>query len=308
MNFAIIGDGRIAQRHKEAIKHVGGTIKWIHDPAKYDQGLISMHDNIVCFGGALEACSDMFEAEIRPHSNNQIDYIVICSPTYLHRYHTQLALNAGYKVICEKPLCLPWEPIIEDDRINIVLQLRYIENLPKKADLIRAVMVRDEEFFKSWKGDPRLAGGNLYEFFIHYIDLAIQLGADFEGQVLPSGKQIREIKYKVLEPDERAVFISDYDKMVLKTDTSDLRWLRRDNQKCGDWYVRYPGEYSETLDIMKLDMQSLYNKMYDEILAGRGIKPKDLFYLTWILNKNSEAYGYRQGGINKPIVIKKELL
>jgi hypothetical protein len=267
IKFGLIGNGKIAQRHKNAIKHVGGELVWVSDPLLKGQELI---DGTI-YQGDIPLC-DMKGLE--GVWGNQIDYVVICSPTYLHRQQTQEALKYNKQVICEKPLCLPWEPLIDDDRINVCLQLRYIENLPKAADLVRAVMVRDEEFFKSWKGDPRQAGGNLYEFFIHYIDLAILLGAGFEGSVLPEGKQVREIIFN--------------------------------KEACQGPSISQNKEFK--LDIMAIDMQSLYNRMYEDILNGGGIKPKDIFYLTWVLNQNSIKHGFRKSGIDSPIVLGKELL
>ncbi len=255
MKFGLIGNGTIATRHKEAIKFVDGELVWIYDPANEKQ--IFLEGNIDKKTKAklvLGLHRQLFE---------EVDWVVICSPTYLHRAQVRNALSYDKHVICEKPLCLPWEPLIDDNRINIVLQLRWIKNLPAKADLIRAVMVRDKAFFETWKGNPMMAGGNIYEFFIHYIDLAIQLGASFEGQVLPTGKQERII----------------------------VNYSRPD-------YI----------DIMNLDMQDCYNRMYWDILQGRGVKPKDIFYLTWVLNKFSERFGYRNSGINEPVKLDKDFL
>ena len=148
-------------------------------------------------------------------------------------------------------MALPWEPMIEDDRVNVVLQLRWID-LPEKADLVKVVMVRNDAWFKLWEGDPRKTGGLLYHLFIHYIDLALLLGARFEGLVVSEGEQIRMI---------------------------------------------------DDLDIMKLDMNDLYFKMYKDTIRGRGVKPKDLFYLHWWLDRNSDIYGYGTDLLNKKIVI-----
>ncbi|MDD5053450.1 MAG: Gfo/Idh/MocA family oxidoreductase [Sulfuricurvum sp.] len=241
MKFGLIGDGYAARRHKKAIQHVGGSLEWIHDPPKYEQTK---------------------EVEV---NYNGVDYVIIACPNYLHHLYTKRILaNSDAKVICEKPLCLPWEPIIDDDRINICMQLRYMENLPEPAetDLINVTMVRDADFFKSWKGNPRLSGGNFYEFFIHYIDLAILLDADFEGEVKSEGTQIREI-------------------------------------------ITLNGK---AIDLMGMDMQALYNRMYEEILAGRGIKPRDVFYLHYILDKNSEEHGFRYSGTIHKVRIGREQL
>lgn len=250
IRFGLIGDGIIAKRHKEAIKAVNGHLVWIIDPIFGIDGNPVMGDDGISRASTVKAlhyCT--------------VDYVVICSPTYLHRQHVRDVLYNGRKVICEKPLALPWEPLIDNDDINIVLQLRYLKNLPKQARTVRAIMVRDDAFFKTWKGNPLLAGGNIYEFFIHYIDLAILLKADFEGAVYPTGNQRREIITK-----------------------------------------------DEVIDILNIDMQELYNDMYRDILNGGGIKPKDIFYLTWVLNRNSELYGYRNSGLSGMINISRDLL
>ena len=64
----------------------------------------------------------------------------------------------------------------------------------------------------------------------------------------------------------------------------------------------------DVLDIQKADMQGCYNRMYGAILAGKGVHPKDLFYLDWILKRSSEIFGYGKNGIGKTIKIGKKLL
>lgn len=233
MKFALIGDGKIAARHKIAINNNSGKINAIHDPK---------------YGKESANLDRMF------FTNH--DYIIICSPSNLHREHIKLALKYDKKIIVEKPAVLPWEFIIDDDRINVVLQLRWMD-LPSNAGLIKVVMARDKDYFKSWKGDPKNTGGLFYNLFIHYIDLAMILGADFEGVVKPKGKQIRMI---------------------------------------------------DDTDVMGIDMDSLYIKMYSDIINhNKGIKPKELFYLHWLLNRNSDIYGFGMDALNKKIRIKNKL-
>lgn len=259
IKFALIGDGAIAKYHKEAIRHVGGEIKYIFDP-KYNTPPSNILRTI--------------------HFLNYVDYAVICSPSYLHYSQIQEILKSGHilrGIICEKPAFLPWEPPIIDDRINIVLQLRYLPNLPEKADLVSVRFVRDEAYFKSWKGDARKTGGLFYNLFIHGIDLAIQLNANFEGKVASEGKQERWIctKYSLtVGRDGNIKFVDDKNKT----------------------------------DILNIDTQACYNRMYEAILDGKGIKPEELFYLNWTLRRNSEIFGYGRDGIGKTITIKNELM
>ncbi len=226
--FSIIGDGYIAQKHKHAIEKNGGIIKHIYDPLKYDTKLTP----------------EFFS-----------DYVVICSPSHLHRQHIQMAMrySTTSKIIVEKPMVLPWEPIIDDDRINIVLQLRWIENLPQEADLVKCTMIRDEDYFKRARNATE-TGGVLYQLFIHYIDLAIRLNAKFEGVVYEQGDQIRTI---------------------------------------------------DNIDIMKIDMNDLYTRMYNDIINhDKGVKPSDLFYIHWILERIGWNYGlYNQNVYDKKFIL-----
>ena len=241
LKFFLIGDGRIAQYHKAAIKKLGGEI-YIYDPIKY---LLDKYRSL--------------EIAIR---NYNPDYAVICSPSYLHREQTKVALKHGYKVIVEKPAVLPWETLIDDDRIHVVLQLRYLKNLPEKADLIITNFVRDEDYFKTWKGDNRLTGGIFYNLFVHYIDLAVMLNCKFEGTIASLGEQTKRIC-------------------------------------CIDKVTR---ELLHLFAIERINMQDCYDLMYKDVVINKNhIKPRDTFYLNWVLDRCNWNYGLG----NKNIIGKK---
>jgi hypothetical protein len=229
-----MGDGYIAQFHKRSILALGHEIAYVYDPKL-----------------------DMSFNKERAYGS---DFVVICSPTDTHREITKQAIKRGCQVICEKPLCLPWEPIIDDDRVNVVLQYRYLD-LPEKADRVFVRMVRDGAYFSSWKGDPMKTGGVFYNLFIHYIDLAHILNSDFHGEIMDSGDQVRII------------------------DTNDNR-----------------------IDIKNYEYDTLYRRMYEDILGGGGIKPREVFYLQWLLQKMSEQHGWGGSLIGKTIKIPRYLM
>jgi len=228
--FVLVGDGKQAEKHRKAIENIGGQIVYVYDPIK-----------------------NPTEGDGRPTTKRTLskyldmaDWAVIVSPNYLHYQHTKFVLqHKGVQVIVEKPLNMPWEPTIDDDRVNVVLQFRYL-NLPETADLVKISAVRNPDYFKTWKGNERMTGGIFYHLFVHYIDLAIMMGAKFEGQLLSEGEQER---------------------LIL-------------------------GESGITLrDLTKVDMQELYNTMYVRVVNdNQGIKPRDIFYLNWIMNKYSMKY------------------
>ncbi len=218
--FLLVGDGEIAKRHKYAVKAIDGVIVDVYDPR---------------FSNHRTAKNLFFRCR-----DEHINYAIICSPSNFHYEHTKLALSYNVDIIVEKPHILPWQPIIDDDRINVVLQLKWLD-LPKEADLVKVVMVRDQNYFKSWKGNPQNTGGVFFNLFIHYILLAIELKAKFIGKITSEGKQ--------------------------------ERWV-------------------DDFDLTKIDMNKLYIKMYEDIVFhNKGIKPSDLFYLNWVLERCGLAYG-----------------
>jgi len=261
LKFGLIGDGYIAQRHRQAIKAVGGKIINLYDPkyAEPDAKLgssIAYYTSLSKYSEWLNFCRDL-------------DFVCICSPTNLHREQIIKVLNsapAKTQIIVEKPLCLPWEPMIYDDKINVCLQLNW---LPKKEyswpHKIFVRMVRGEAYFRTWKGDPKLTGGIFYNLLIHYIFLAQKLRIPFDGIVSTHGVQIRELHYK---------------------------------DRNGKHFIE---------DLNLVNMNLLYERMYRDILIGNGIKPKDLFYTHWMLERNSQLFGYGKNCLDKEIRIDYEL-
>ncbi len=237
MKFALIGDGRQARYHRAAIKHIGGEILYSIDPR---------------YG-------------INGNANKLPDYIVICSPTHLHREQTKQALARGCKVIVEKPAVMPWEPLIDNDDISVVFQHLYIEQLPTKAEVVEVSFVRDDDYFASWKGDPMKTGGLFYNLFIHYIYLAKILGAEFRGEIRSEGIQFRNIHS-----------------------------------------LESRMEFGANIDLLAINTQSLYNKMYRSIINGNGIKPSQLYYLHYLLTANSQLHGFGRDAMNKGIRISPE--
>ncbi len=228
MKFGILGSaGYIAKQHKHAIEEIGGKIVVEYDP------LLTT---------TLQTPETFF--------NHDFDYCVICSPTFTHYNYTKLALEKGRKVICEKPAVLPWEPLIDNDNINVVLQYKWL-SFAIGAKKIKVVVVRDDDYFRSWKGNPKLTGGLFYNVFIHYIQLAIDLKATFTGKLVKEGKQERMI---------------------------------------------------DKFDLTKVDMNDLYTKMYQDIVYNnKGVKPKDLFYLDWVLKNCNWKFGMGKNLFNIPI-------
>lgn len=225
LNFGLIGKGYISKYHINAIENLNHNLVSIYDP----------------FLSNLQKVEDLFKYNL--------DYVVICSPTNFHYEHVKLALKNNVKIICEKPLFPPWIPLFDNNDINIVLQYEYC-NLPDTANLLEVTMVRDEEYFKTWKGNSFYTGGIFYNLFIHYFMISIKTGARFVGKILHEGTQVRKL---------------------------------------------------DNIDLTKIDTIELYTKMYNEIISGNGRKPKDIFYLMWVLNHCNLSFGMGKELIGKTI-------
>jgi hypothetical protein len=167
LTFGVIGSGYIFQKHKQAIERIGGKIINIYDPILTN----------------LQRPEDLFVYEF--------DWLVICSPSFTHYNYLKMGLKYDKNIICEKPAWLPYQPPIDDNRINIVLQYRYLENLPQET--VKIKMVRNEKYLNSDKGNFKITGGIWYNLFIHGLDLALELNVDFEGMISTEGKQVRSI-------------------------------------------------------------------------------------------------------------------
>lgn len=95
IKFAIIGCGRIAQRHAEHINNNGQLI------AVCDT-IIERADTMAKQYGAkaFYTINELLKADLG------IDVVSICSPNGLHAEHSIAALKAGNHVLCEKPMAI----------------------------------------------------------------------------------------------------------------------------------------------------------------------------------------------------------
>jgi UDP-N-acetyl-2-amino-2-deoxyglucuronate dehydrogenase len=191
MNFAIVGCGRIAQRHAEHISS-RGNLRAVCD-VDFDraQKLGSQYDAV-----AYVSIEDMLAGE------PDIDIVAICSPNGHHREHSILALEAGRHVLCEKPMALSahdcGEMIKSAERCNrrlfVVKQNRFnppIAGLKEAIDRgvlgklyslqLSCFWNRNNDYYKdSWKGSRDLDGGTLYTQFSHFIDLLYWMVGDVD--------------------------------------------------------------------------------------------------------------------------------
>jgi predicted dehydrogenase len=180
--FAIIGCGRIAQRHAEHIERIGKLVAVCDIIPERAKALADKY-NVPFF----QYSDDMFR------NVKQVDVVSVCSPNGFHAEHTIKSLQAGFDVLCEKPMALTVQDcgamINAAERANkrlfIVKQNRFnppVAAVKKLIDEGRLGKIystqlncfwnRNDEYYKnSWKGTRTLDGGTLFTQFSHFIDL-----------------------------------------------------------------------------------------------------------------------------------------
>ncbi|MDB5228484.1 MAG: gfo/Idh/MocA family oxidoreductase [Bacteroidota bacterium] len=186
INFALIGAaGYIAPRHLKAIKSVGGNLLAAYDIA----------DSVGVLDQYFPGCNfftDEFEFYNRLLDDLHVDYMVICSPNYLHEEHCRNALKLGVDIICEKPLVLTINELeqlqelehLTQKNIYTILQLRLHPLLKQLKEEIKDKKYnvnieyftpRGNWYHASWKGDVKKSGGIATNIGIHLFDLATWL-------------------------------------------------------------------------------------------------------------------------------------
>jgi predicted dehydrogenase len=191
IKFAIVGCGRIAQRHAEHISKRGQLI------AVCDIIQENANQLAATYGArAYINFADMLSNE------RGIDVLAVCSPNGLHAQHSIEGLKAGYHVLCEKPMGLSVKECGEmiqtaeraNKRLFAIKQNRYNPPVVVVKELIDAGKLgkvlslqlscfwnRNTDYYaNSWKGTKDLDGGTLFTQFSHFIDLLYWLIGDVD--------------------------------------------------------------------------------------------------------------------------------
>ena len=184
LSFAIVGCGRIANRHAEHIQRAGRLVSVCDIEAARARDLAERYG-----ARPYTALEEMLARKAR-----DIDVVSICTPNGLHAEHAISALRAGCHVLCEKPMAIRTtdcgEMIQEAERANrrlfIIKQNRFnppvvaVKRLIDEGRLGRIHSVqlncfwnRNADYFREgyWRGTLGLDGGCLYTQFSHFIDL-----------------------------------------------------------------------------------------------------------------------------------------
>jgi UDP-N-acetyl-2-amino-2-deoxyglucuronate dehydrogenase len=191
INFAIIGCGRIAERHAEHISKRGKLIAVCDIVTEKANAMVESYGAV-----AYTDYAEMLKNE------TTIDVVAVCSPNGLHAIHSIEALKAGYHVLCEKPMGLTVQECGDmiqaaeraNKRLFAIKQNRYnppvaaVKEVIESGKLGKVLSIqlscfwnRNTDYYaNSWKGTKDLDGGTLFTQFSHFVDLLYLLIGDVE--------------------------------------------------------------------------------------------------------------------------------
>ncbi len=278
-NFALTGvSGYIAPRHLKAIGETGNRLVAAVDPND-SAGIVDSYFDNVRFFTEFERFDRHIEKLRRRNHENQIDYLSICSPNYLHDAHCRFALRVGADAICEKPLVLnPWNidalQELENEsghRIHTVLQLRVHpalialreKLLAEKSDAKKDVVLtyitsRGPWYLVSWKGQVERSGGLATNIGIHFFDMLMWLFGPVEHSEVHLADPVRTGGFLELERARIKWFLSvDKDDLPEEVQKKNQRTFRS---------ITINGEEAE----FSGGFTDLHTIIYREVLAGRG--------------------------------------
>ncbi len=279
-NFGLIGAaGYVAPRHLKAIRETGNRLVAASDP-RDSVGVLDGFFPDAKFFTEIERFDRHLEKLRRQAPTESIQYLSICSPSYLHDAHVRLALRLHAHAICEKPLVInPWnvdalgELEAETDcRVFTVLQLRTLPSLVALKDRLAAkppgararvrltyITPRGPWYHVSWKGQEQKSGGIIVNIGIHFFDLLLWLFGPAEATALHLSTPARAAGTLELRAASVQWFLS--------VDPDDLPREAREGAAVA---CRRLSVDEEELDLSD-GFAELHTRVYAEILAGRGL-------------------------------------
>ena len=192
IRFAILGAGRIGQVHARAVSgNDDAVLAAISDPVE----------------AAAQSVADRYGAEIRDvdaiAAADDIDAVVLCTPTDLHAQQIELFARAGKAVFCEKPIDL------DSDRVRACLSVvaetgatlmvgfnrRFDPHFMGVKAAIETGRIGSPEMGIITSRDPGAppadyitrSGGIFKDMMIHDFDMAVFLMGDMPETVMATG-------------------------------------------------------------------------------------------------------------------------
>lgn len=187
IRIALVGCGRIAEKHFDAIKKQGDKLELV---AICDIDKVALENVKSQIGDNVSVFSD-YSTLLK---KAKIDLVVLCTPSGLHARQAIEAAVAGKHVITEKPMATRWQDgiqmvrafddagvrlfVVKQNRSNATLQLLKRALNEKRFGKISMVNInvfwtRTQAYYDQakWRGTWEFDGGALMNQASHYVDL-----------------------------------------------------------------------------------------------------------------------------------------
>ena len=276
-NFAMIGAGGfVAPRHMRAIKETGNNLLAAMD-INDSVGILDKYFPDAHFFTEFERFDR--HLELLKRNGTSIDYLVVCSPNYLHDFHIRYGLRIGSDIICEKPVVLnPWnvDALLEIEqetgkKVFTILQLRLHPAIIKLKEKIAAspkntkhavsltyIAARGNWYQASWKGNTAKSGGISTNLGIHLFDMLLSVFGEVQQNIVTTHSDYAASGH--LEMDKASVEWS------LSIDANKLPEDIRHNGKRTFRNLIIDGEAFDFSE----GFEDLHTISYEQILAGKG--------------------------------------
>lgn len=206
--IGLVGCGRIAKNHVEAILAKSEDLELVaicdNDPAKLEQDFLKDVPN---------KYTDFQKLLVR----DDIDLVVLTTPSGLHPEQTILAAQARKNVLTEKPMATCWQDglkmVAACKKANVDLFVVHQNRLNPTVNVVKAAIdaghfgkvymlssnvfwMRPQEYYDqaSWRGTWQLDGGALMNQASHYVDLMVWFGGQVKKVQAISGTLGRKIE------------------------------------------------------------------------------------------------------------------
>ena len=215
IRFAILGAGRIGQVHARAVAgNDNATLAAVFDPVAAAASQISDQ-----YGAALRSVDEIAAAD-------DIDAVVLCTPTDLHAAQIEQFARTGKAVFCEKPIDLDLDrvrdclKVVDETGATLMVGFnrRFDPHFMGVRQAIESGRIGTPEMGVITSRDPGAppadyilrSGGIFKDMMIHDFDMAVFLMGDMPSSVLATGSVLT---------DPEIATLGDYDSA-----SAILRW------------------------------------------------------------------------------------
>jgi myo-inositol 2-dehydrogenase/D-chiro-inositol 1-dehydrogenase len=192
IRFAILGAGRIGQVHARAVAgNDDATLAAVFDPVAAAASQISDQ-----YGAALRSVDEIAAAD-------DIDAVVLCTPTDLHAAQIEQFARTGKAVFCEKPIDLDLDrvrdclKVVDETGATLMVGFnrRFDPHFMGVRQAIESGRIGTPEMGVITSRDPGAppadyilrSGGIFKDMMIHDFDMAVFLMGDMPSSVLATG-------------------------------------------------------------------------------------------------------------------------